>query len=371
MQARGNIRCLNVSRNALFLTVFLRMLSLLACIVPCAARSAPNSAHPNPPSPAGVSRVIIAHHPDATVAFKAQPTVVAKLVERGMTALTGKRDIATAWRTFISPHDVVGIKVYSAPGSQVGTRPEVVGAVIESLLAAGVPTNRIVVWDRRLTDLHRSGYVELAARHGVRLSGALEEGWDETVFYESALLGQLVYGDLEFQKEGPAVGRKSFVTRLLTRTVTKIINVAPLLNHNSVGVCGNLYSLAMGSVDNTIRFEGDSGKLSQAVPEIYALPALGDRVALNIVDALVCQYEGERISRLHNSIDLNQLRFSTDPVALDTLSVQEIRTQRLRALSTGRSDTNRVDLLENAALLELGAANPARIRVETLQIPHP
>lgn len=315
--------------------------------------------------------MVITQHPDATVAFQAQPAIVARLVERGMTALSGKRTIADAWRTFISPQDVVGIKVYSAPGSQVGTRPAVAGAVIEGLLAAGVPTNHIIVWDRRLADLHRSGYGKLAERYGVRLGGALEEGWDEAVFYESALLGQLVFGDLEFQKEGAGVGRKSFVTRLLTRTFTKSINISPLLNHNSVGVCGNLYSLAMGSVDNTIRFEGDSAKLAQAVPEIYALPVIGDRVAVNIVDALICQYEGERISRLHNSIELNQLRFSTDPVALDTLSVQEIRTQRLRALPAARPDTNRVDLLENAALLELGVASPARIRVEILEIPLP
>src|SRR5205085_3718758 len=139
-------------------------------------------------------------------------------------------------------------------------------------------------------------------------------------------------------------GRKSFVTQLLTTNVTKIINVSPLLNHNSAGVCGNLYSLALGSVDNTMRFEGDAAKLAEAVPEIYALAAIGDHVALNIVDALICQYQGEHLTRLHDSVALNQLRFSADPVVLDVLSVQEIATQRLRAAEALVSRTNRLDL---------------------------
>ena len=61
---------------------------------------------------------------------------------------------------------------------------------------------------------------------------------------------------------------------LLTQSITKIINIAPLLNHNMAGVCGNLYSLAMGSVDNTIRFKFSPDRLATAVPEIYAMASL-------------------------------------------------------------------------------------------------
>ena len=88
-------------------------------------------------------------------------------------------------------------------------------------------------------------------------------------------------------------GRKSFVTKIVSQQITKIINIAPLLNEEDIGVCGHLYSLALGSVDNTRRFEADPDRLAVAVPEIYALPLLGDRVVLNITDALIGQYEGE------------------------------------------------------------------------------
>jgi len=132
-------------------------------------------------------------------------------------------------------------------------------------------------------------------------------------------------------------------------------------------VCGQLYSLALGSLDNTLRFEGDAARLSQAVPELYALPALGDRVVLNVVDALVCQYEGEQIGRLHSSAALNQLRFSTDPVALDVLSMHEIAHQRHQAQLPVGHMTNHMELYRNAALLELGVADTNKIDLESIR----
>ena len=147
--------------------------------------------------------------------------------------------------------------------------------------------------------------------------------------------------------------------------MTKIINLTPLLNHNEAGVSGNLYSLALGSVDNTLRFEGDTARLTTAVPEIYALPALGDRVVLNIVDALICQYEGGQHGLLHYSTVLNQLRFSRDPVALDMLSVRELDRQRHAAKAPNVKPN--LDLYNNAALLELGVSDVKKIQVDTLK----
>jgi hypothetical protein len=98
------------------------------------------------------------------------------------------------------------------------------------------------------------------------------------------------------------------------------------------------------------------------VPEIYALPSLSDRVVLNIVDALVCQYEGGERGLLHYSTTLNELRFSRDPVALDVLSAEELDRQRERA-GTPAPNKPPMELYSNAALLELGANEPKAIEV--------
>ena len=287
------------------------------------------------------------------------------MVNKGLLRWTGKPDSRAAWLSLVSTQDVVGIKVFSRPGPNTGTRPAVAAAVVEGLLAAGLPARNIIVWDKDTTDLKLAGFFDLAARYGIRVTGSLQVGYDPGVYYDSPILGNLVWGDLEFERKGEGIGRRSFVSKLVTRQITKIINVTPLLNHNLAGVSGNLFSLATGSVDNFFRFEIDSGRLAIAVPEIYNLPALNDKVVLNIVDALVCQYEGAERSLLHYSAALNQLRFSRDPVALDALSLQELERQRKDA---GAPEVKQdLELYQNAALLELGVCDPKRIEVEEVK----
>ncbi len=298
------------------------------------------------------------------MAFKPRLSKVKALLSEGLMAFTEAKTPAAAWLSLVSTQDVVGIKIIAQPGPRSGTRPAVVCAVVEGLLEAGLPPAHVIVWDKRERDLRSGGYYELADRYGIRVASGEAAGYDPTNFYPNPIMGQLVYGDLEFGRKGDGVGRNSYVSKLVSREMTKIINLPPLLNHNVVGVTGNLYSLAMGSVDNTLRFEGSAERLATAVPEIYALPSLSDRVVLNIVDALICQYQGEHQSLLHYSAALNQLRFSKDPVALDVLSIRELDRQRRLAKIPGVTHT--LELYDNAALLELGTADLNKINLEWL-----
>jgi len=313
------------------------------------------------------ARVVIIQDSRATDAFRPRPDRIREMVSEGITNLTKTSSVPDAWRAIVSTQDVVGIKVFSAPGANSGTRPAVVAAVVEGLLAAGVTPKHIVVWDKKTTDLRLAGFYDLAKRYGIRVAGSAQVGYDEKAYYDTPLPGTLIWGDLEFGKKGEGIGRKSFVTRLLTQDISKIINITPLLNHDLAGVTGNLYSLAMGSVDNTVRFETEADHLAQAVPEIYALTNLSDHVVLNITDALICQYEGEERGLLHYSTVLNQLRFSRDPVALDLLSMKDLDGQR-RVSDAPKVKPN-PDLYDNAALLWLGVANTNQIDVQMLKVP--
>ncbi len=322
---------------------------------------------PDSKLPSGISnsppaRVVIVDDRLATDLFRAQLDRVRAMVGRGLVSLTGKATESEAWRSLVSTQDIVGLKVYSAPGPTCGTRPAVAEAVVEGLLTAGLPPRNIVVWDRLSTDLRDAGFFDLARRHGIRVEGAADAGYDPGTFYENSLLGGLRWGDSEFGRIGEVVGRNSYVSKLVSRGLTKIINISPLLNNNLAGVAGNLYSLAMGSVDNTHRFDSDALRLAAAVPEIYALPALSDHVVLNIVDALLCQYEGGQRAMLHYSATLNELRFSRDPVALDVLSIQELeRQRRLYDVPTMRTS---LELYQNASLLDLGVSDLSKIKIE-------
>jgi len=316
---------------------------------------------------AAETRVVIVENTNAILNFQPDENVVQSMVNRGLTHFTGNATAAEAWRSLVSTQDVVGIKVFSAAGELSGTRPAVVAAVVHGLLDAGLPATNIIIWDKHADDLRAAGFFKLAAQLGVRAAGAMESGYDPTNFYlpDSPVIGNLVYGDLEFGKKGEGVGRKSFVSLLVSRQITKIISIAPLLNENEIGACGQLYSLAFGSVDNTFRFEGDAGQLAVAVPEIYALPALGDRVALDITDALIGQYEGSSRGLLQYSTVLDQLWFSRDPVALDTLAVRELDRERRESGATEFKPD--LDLYANAALLQLGVNDTNKIQMEKIK----
>src|SRR5690242_10770007 len=123
MQRRGSIRCLNVSRNALFYRTLLLLVAFVACILPAFF---PACAQPLPfsktsPTPAA-SRVLVVEDGSATVAFEPRPDAVRNMVNRGMVNFTRQTNAASAWRTLVATQDIVGIKVFSAPGAQVGTR---------------------------------------------------------------------------------------------------------------------------------------------------------------------------------------------------------------------------------------------------------
>jgi hypothetical protein len=319
------------------------------------------------PSTNSLSRVVSVENPDAVHNFQPDQSQVQQMVNRGLTQLTGKANLTAAWHSLVATQDVVGIKVYSDAGEFSGTRPAVVAAVIRGLLDAGIPPQHIIIWDKHSVDLRNAGFYQIAAELGVRIAGSADTGYDPTNFYqpETAVVGSLVWGDLEFGQKGDGIGRKSFVAKIVSREITKIISIAPLLNQSDAGVSGHLYSLALGSVDNTRRFEMDPDRLAMAVPEIYALPLLGDRVVLNITDALIGQYAGSTRGLLHYSAVLNQLWFSRDPVALDSLAIKEL--DRERAERAAPESKPNLELYANAVLLQLGVNDPARIQVEKVK----
>lgn len=339
--------------------------TLLVCLVACwtsgaaAAETASPGVGSSPSRPPTRAKVVVVDDSAATVAFRPQLEILERMFARGLTNLTGQATVTQAWAVLLATNDVVGIKVHSSPGPISGTRPVVVEALARSLLSAGVATNRLLIWDKHLVHLRLGGFTDLGERFNIRVAAASESGWDTNHFYESPVVGTQIWGDQEFGRDGPAVGRRSYVSELVSREMTRIISVAPLLNHNLAGTSGHLLGLSFGSVDNALRFASDPANLAVAVPEIYALPILGDRVVLNITDALLAQYSGEQRMLLHYSGILNQVWFSRDPVALDVLAILELERQRRIDLAPpAKAD---LTLYRNATVVEIGVSDTNRI----------
>jgi hypothetical protein len=314
-----------------------------------------------------IPRVVVVHGKHLLRAFLADDARVEAAFNRGLLAFTRTNSVPAAWRSLVKTNDTIGIKVFSEPGPLTGSRPAVVAALVRGLLLAGVPAKQIIIWDKHSDDLLSAGFFKLGKQLGVRVVGAADSGYDEKTFYlpDSPIVGTLVWGDLEFGKKGEGIGKKSFVSKLVSQQMTKIISVAPLINENAAGLCGHFFSLALGSVDNTRRYEDDPDRLAEALPEIYALPSVGDRVALHVTDALLGQYQGGPGSFLQYSTELDQLWFSHDPVALDTLALKELVRER-KVFNVPFASINS-QIYTNAVLLQLGQNNLSRVQIEDVR----
>jgi len=159
-------------------------------------------------------------------------------------------------------------------------------------------------------------------------------GFDTNTFYlpDSPVIGALVWGDVEFGITNKNSGKKSFVSSLVSQRLTKMISVAPLINENFAGVCGHLFSLTLGSVDNTRRFEGDTDRLSVTLRKLDALPVIGGPrgAARHRTRCSWARYQGGPAGYLQYSFKVGQLWLSRDPVALRRAGAEGTRPRTRR-----------------------------------------
>lgn len=319
------------------------------------------------PKTNSATHITVVQSQDIVKEFKADPAAVEERFNLGFIVFSRGTNLVDGWHKFVTTNDTVGIKVFSEPGPISGTRPALVAAVIKGLRDAGVPGKKIIIWDKHEDDLRAAGFFHLAEQFGVQVAGAAETGYDTNAFYlpESPVSGALVWGDVEFGNTNSEAGRKSYVTKLLTRHITKIISIAPLMDQNEAGTCGHFYSLGLGGLDNTRRFEVSGNRLATALPEIYAMPQISDHVAFLITDGLLLQYQGGPASYLQYSRPRQEIWFSRDPVAVDMLAVSQLAKER-RVLKLPPVEEN-LEMFRNGALLQLGINDTSRIMREVVR----
>jgi len=312
------------------------------------------------PAHGATNRLVVAvADPRLVTGLHVDDTRVAATLATGLTELTGQPDLASALRQFVKPHDVVGLKISTATGPLHTTRRPLVNALVAGLRAAGVPATNIWVFDRDPLRFRESGFTN---SQEVTIIG--DTGWDADTFYEHRIVGKLIWGDLLFQPAREDISTRSHLPRLLTRRLTKVINLPVLRDHDALGVAGCLHNITLGLTDNIRRFEQPGPVADTAVAEMAALPAIRDKTVLHILDALVAGYAGGTAFKVRYSWPHARLYFSTDPVALDALALELIEEQRQAAgLSSVRP---RAGHIAAAGMLGLGEANRSNITLRVL-----
>jgi uncharacterized protein (DUF362 family) len=254
----------------------------------------------------------------------------------------GEADPVSAMRRLFKKTDVVGIKVNCLGGRGVATRPEVALQLAALLQAAGVPADRIYVWDRTDRELVAAGYAVNRGGSGVRVFGTNEDFDDRLVEW------------------GPSASR---FDRVLARELTAVVSCSVLKDHGLAGVSGTMKNW-YGVVHNPNKLH--EGNCAPFVPHLVACPVIHDRLRLNVVDGTLAQCHGGPGRAPRWAWPYGGILASTDPVAVDAVARDVIEARRkevgLRPLAAeGREPLQ----IAGAAKLGLGVADPARIeRVE-------
>ena len=279
------------------------------------------AAHPGMPGPypGKVVRVHSDKSIDSTTSQVDVPTV-REMMSRGMKGLTGEKNERDAWAHFIEAKDVVGIKLNCSGAPNIRSAPEVVAAIVENVIALGVPAKNIYLYERfldQLTSVHYDRYVP----QGVNIV-AVETPRGSVLGYDPA-----TYVEVDFFGEDDT---RSNMIRLVTERFTKIINVPNMKDHGAAGVTGCLKNIAYGDFSNVARsHQGQKTNTLSFIGTLAGVEPLRSKTVLQVMDGLRGVWHGGPFSVLPQfRFYPKQIVFGTDPVAIDRLLIDVIEDKR-------------------------------------------
>ena len=323
-------------------------------------------------------RVVKVTDPRSLVDERVDGKVVAEMVERGIRTLTGT-SMKKSFQMFFTRDDVVGLKVNPVGPPLISTKPEIAEAVIRWLVDNKLPIRNIVIWDRFDLDLKDAGFTP-SRFPGVRIQALqtmVEEGhsfrdaggnhisagsFDLDVYYlAKGVVGKGVrgYQDDEFyQNQHVFAGEYSYFGKLLTRDITKLVNLAAYKNTGN-GISMATKNVGYAAVCNTGRLHAPLG--FKVCTEVLAAPVVRDKLVLNITDGLRGQYEGGPDKNEKFVYPNRSLYFATDPFALDALCHRELVAKRKEMGIAVNEHPRFTEYLNYAEKLGLGVVDPAKI----------
>jgi uncharacterized protein (DUF362 family) len=250
------------------------------------------------------------------VSEKVDVPAVKEMISRGMTTLTGDRDPRDSWARFFNDRDVVGVKVNcsGAPGAM--SMPDIVAEICRNLMTVGVKPENIYIHERNAGQMKAANYPAFIPK-GVRVAAVRELlGWDPDVYCE-----------VQFFNEEDT---RSFLARYVTQRFTKIVNVPNMKDHGASGVTGCLKNIAYGEFGNVDRSHFRKKTHTRTyIGTLATIEPLRSRTVLHIMDGLrgvwhAGPFSPDRRFRFYPK----QMKFGTDPVALDRELLDVIDNER-------------------------------------------
>lgn len=251
---------------------------------------------------------------------KVDGAAVREMLARGMRELTGHSKERDSWAHFFNSSDVVGIKVNCSGAPGIMSTPEIVAGIVENLVALGVPTSNIYIYERFLDQL-LSVHYEAHVPAGVHID-AIETPRGSLLGYDPK-----TYVEVDFFGEDDT---RSNMIRLVSERFTKIINVPNMKDHGAAGVTGCLKNIAYGNFSNVARsHHREKTNTLSFIGTLASVEPLRSRTVLQIMDGLRGIWHGGPFSKSRKfHFYPKQILFGTDPVAIDRLLLDVIEEKR-------------------------------------------
>jgi uncharacterized protein (DUF362 family) len=265
-------------------------------------------------------RVVEVASTDSIVQNRVDASVVRKMIERGMTELTGAKTPMQAWQTLFKKEDVVGIKINASGVPGCVSSPEIVNEIIFALNSLGIPNKSISLYERFPDQIDMAGYHAYVPNAvdiiGIETRRMDLKGYDKNVYFEVSFFGE--------------EDTRSYLAKCVTSQFTKIINLPCLKDHNASGVTGCLKNISYGSFNNVARsHKSPKTHTSPFIGQLCNIEPLRSKTVLQIMDGLRGVYHGGPFAPNQKFMWFpGFMYFGTDPVAMDRVELEVIEAKR-------------------------------------------
>ncbi len=229
--------------------------------------------------------------------------VARQMVERALMELSGAANATEAMKRFIHPDDVVAVKLNGIAGQKgytMAVNYEVILPVVEAIIGAGVPANRITVFEQYPSYL-------LGTRVGL-------PGHDLPAGVKQGVHRNL---DATMPETAVYMGVKTRYVRFVTEA-TAVVDLTMMKDHSICGFTGALKNMTHGQIVNPQ--DHHAFHANPQIALLYNYPVLQSRVRLHLTDAYKIIYDGGPLDKNpERRIAHGAIYASTDPVALDTV----------------------------------------------------
>jgi uncharacterized protein (DUF362 family) len=279
-----------------------------------------------------------------------KPEVAKRLFEKAMLELTGAADLVAAMKRFVHPADLVAVKTNGIAGSQMATSFELVAAVVEAVVAAGVAPERITVFEQYNGYLlaSRVGAPKFELPRGVKFSCHNSK--------DTAVPPVKVY--------------EGITTRYCRQLVeaTCVINMPLIKDHSICGYTGAMKNVTHGCINNPEAHHAHGANPQIAM--LYAHPIVTSRVRLHVSDGFRLMYDKGPLYKDPNTVvPHGSVYVATDPVALDTVGAKALDDERLKhGLKSLAASGRAPKYIQTGSELGLGVAALEQIRLKSFEI---